>query len=128
MDWSGLLWVVVALMRMFDDEPPSPPDMDGGEDWKLCGMFIVVPNEICGVSCLGEREWEEARPKLWRFGQLDTVRRRLKEAGALRLRKCVVRFIERSERPVERKVGYSILDTYCRCQLSRVCHRGSNSA
>ena len=84
MAWSGFLLFLLSLS-------PPPATIVGGEDWALRGIFIVVPSGIRGdVWCVGE-----TRPKLCRFGQLDAVRRRWKEAqaGTPNLRTDIVRLM-----------------------------------
>ena len=95
MAWSGFLLLLLSLLS------PPPATMDGGEDWALRGMFIVVPSGI-----RGERG---TRPKLCRFGQLDAVRRRWKEAGTprSRLRTDTVRLMRVEAKRGGVKEGYA---------------------
>lgn len=100
MDWSGLLSVVVVVVsrRMFVETLELVAAEEDVGERQLCGLFIVVPNANLGMySCVGK--WERvSRPKIGKFGQLDTLRWRAweaEEATLVRLRVAKVRLMRR---------------------------------
>ena len=82
---SSVVAVVLVLSRRMTLELFAVEE--DGEEWQLFGMFIAVPNANLGIF--------SSRPKIGKFGQLDTRRERdgnvVEEATLVQ---CVVLIIE----------------------------------
>ena len=81
--------VVVSRRMLVETLEFVAVEGDLGNKRQLCGLFIVVPNANLGVFSCADKWGSGSRPKIGKFGQLDTLRERdgdVKEATLVRLR------------------------------------------